>query len=30
VWQRLDPDGSTLLDVDTRADLDRIRAGKGR
>jgi len=29
-WQPLDPDSTTLLDVDTRADLARIRAGKGR
>lgn len=25
-WRRLDPDGMTLLDVDTTADLTRIRA----
>lgn len=25
-WQSLDPDANTLLDVDTAADLDRIRA----
>jgi len=24
-WLALDPEGSTLLDVDTRADLERIR-----
>jgi molybdopterin-guanine dinucleotide biosynthesis protein A len=24
-WVALDPDGSTLIDVDTRADLDRLR-----
>ena len=26
-WSPLDPDGRTLLDVDTRADLERIRPG---
>jgi len=29
-WLQLDPGAHTLLDVDTRADLERIRAGKGR
>jgi molybdopterin-guanine dinucleotide biosynthesis protein A len=29
-WLPLDPGAGTLLDVDTRADLERIRAGKGR
>jgi molybdopterin-guanine dinucleotide biosynthesis protein A len=29
LWRPLDPEGRTLLDVDTRADLERIRAGKG-
>ena len=29
-WLSLDPGARTLLDVDTRADLERIRAGKGR
>ena len=29
-WLPLDPRASTLLDVDTRADIERIRAGKGR
>jgi molybdenum cofactor guanylyltransferase len=28
-WRPLDPEGRTLLDVDTRADLERIRTGKG-
>ena len=26
-WLALDPDGSTLLDVDTRTDLERLRLG---
>jgi len=29
-WLALDPGARTLLDVDTRADLERIRAAKGR
>ena len=29
-WLPLDPSASTLLDVDTPEDLDRLRAGKGR
>jgi len=29
-WLGLDPGARTLLDVDTRADLERIRAAKGR
>jgi molybdopterin-guanine dinucleotide biosynthesis protein A len=28
-WLPLDPAAATLLDVDTRADLERIRAGQG-
>ena len=29
-WLLLDPDASTLLDIDTRADMDPLRSGKGR
>lgn len=29
-WLPLDPEAGTLLDVDTRADLERMRAAKGR
>ena len=29
-WRPLDPDGLTLLDVDTAADLERARAGMAR
>jgi len=29
-WLPLDPQASTLLDVDTRADLERMRVAKGR